>query len=72
MTERFFWTEQMWKTQQAIAYARRRVPAIAGFVDDCLAAFGVGIFVTFIGVLALDLLYSLVPPPIHVLGTALP
>ncbi len=62
----------MWKTQQATAYVRQRVPAIAGFVDECLAAFGMGIFVTFIGVLVLDLLYSVVPPPIHVLGAALP
>lgn len=51
---------------------RRHAPAIFEFLDECSVAFEWIIVAGFSGVLLLSLIYSVLPPPLHPLGVAVP
>lgn len=65
-------TKPMWSIAQARAYFRRRESSVFEFLDEFLGAFEWSIIAGVSGLFFLYLLYSLVPPPLHVLGAGAP
>lgn len=58
--------------QETTASATQQPSVVLDFIDNCSLAFGALTVGGLIGILLLGLVYTIIPPPLHALGTIMP